>query len=200
MFQSLISLVNYQPHLFLSSYDIANDTVVEELGRFSNQCRNACKAPDCHESYSITSGLPEATSSQTLKFSVEVPREPSFTVNYHPKVQFIEFAVYVLSCFGTWFGISALHLNPFRLKLTDLKKPSDGSCNSCDRLLREQLQISRSYDQLKMLVVVLSKHCFENQQMIDNQSKSNKHLDIGDFGFEQSSRTNCDSNQRVSFK
>src|SRR5438270_6934839 len=45
-------------------------------------------------------------------FIINIPRDPFITINYKPQILLMEFLVYVLSCFGTWFGISVFKLNP----------------------------------------------------------------------------------------
>lgn len=50
-----------------------------------------------------------------MSFIVAVPREPSYKINFQIKLTVTEFIIYVLSCFGTWFGLSVVSLNPFAL-------------------------------------------------------------------------------------
>ena len=46
---------------------------------------------------------------------VMIPEEPWINVVYKPIMTSTEYVTYVLSCFGTWFGLSALTLNPFSI-------------------------------------------------------------------------------------
>lgn len=44
-----------------------------------------------------------------------IPEEPWIDVVYKPIMTSTEYVTYVLSCFGTWFGLSVLTLNPFSI-------------------------------------------------------------------------------------
>src|SRR5688572_27676241 len=57
-----------------------------------------------------------------MVFIINLPREPAMTINHLPELRLVEFLVYIFSCFGTWFGLSILHLNPLKLVKTVKKR------------------------------------------------------------------------------
>lgn len=100
----------------INGADIANLTFSKILNDLENGCGSNCKHLDCIEQYSLTSVLKEEVGEDdsVLSFIVYVPRDPTFNITYHPKLTLTEYLIYVFSCFGTWFGLSAMNVNPFQ--------------------------------------------------------------------------------------
>lgn len=121
-FSTIISeKVNYT---HISLMDIVNNST--ELDKFELTCRQRCSFDDCFEMLSLTKVSVEPDS-RGLQFAVLIPQEPFVTVVYLPKIEFSELIVYVLSCVGTWFGISILSLNPVKLIVNCKNKAKTGN-------------------------------------------------------------------------
>lgn len=97
----------------MSYNDILNESVVAVLPKLKEECDQACRSPDCDEVTYFTRTFDE--SNDKLAVKVSIPSEPSFQIEYKPILSFIEFMVYILSCFGTWFGLAVLSFEPVQL-------------------------------------------------------------------------------------
>lgn len=106
----------------ISPYDIVNETRAKELDAIETFCKGVCKKATCKLSYSITRMVVTYDRAPTTVV-VKVPPEPFVIIAYKPAVPLVEFITIVLSCFGTWFGVSILGLNPVTI-LRKRKKPT----------------------------------------------------------------------------
>lgn len=93
-----------------------NATVTKLLYRYERKCQSKCKQVGCTLSYTITQ-VTKDPNNDLMTFNIMIPQLPSYTIKFRPRMQFIEYFIYVLSCFGTWFGLSVLSLNPFQKKI-----------------------------------------------------------------------------------
>lgn len=106
------------PLQHINTGDLENDTFADLLMKVEDDCFGQCQQLDCDDSYTLSQILKEekANGGEGLSFMVNAPRQPSFTVSHRPLMPVTDYLVYVLSCFGTWFGLSVLSLNPFSWK------------------------------------------------------------------------------------
>lgn len=122
----------------ISSYEIENRTFSLELQRLENECHANCSQKDCHDEYTLTSLLKEDNyMDQGMSFMINAPRTPSYYVRHRALQETTDFIVYVLSTFGTWFGISVLSLNPsflikWRSGINEKKNPRVDSPSKLD--------------------------------------------------------------------
>lgn len=114
---------------------------------FESICDSECRQEPCHITYTKSNMV--VTVHDIAQFIVKIPPEPFTKVTCHPSIRLIEFLVYILSCFGTWFGISVLGLNPLKFisaksqdKTSDLKSPPvDINCYAF-RIHKAEIEIS----------------------------------------------------------
>ena len=90
-----------------------NETIGSTLYNLEESCSRSCSSLDCEVEYSMTQ-VSKEPQMDVMAFQVNTPQKPTYKIHFHPKTKFIEYFIYVLSCFGTWFGLSILSLNPFR--------------------------------------------------------------------------------------
>ena len=88
----------------ISNSDVTNRTFTRMLNKFESSCQTECRKDDCYEEYSITRIRLEPLP-QKMMFTVEAPREPSYTITFHEKLGLTEYLIYVLSCFGKFIVI-----------------------------------------------------------------------------------------------
>lgn len=123
----LMSVLKYQ---HLTNDDLRNESISRQLIEVEEECHEICNKPDCEDIITLTRGSydyirPENVdnpSKQGLEFEISVPKRPVIAIIYKEKISITEFLVYVLSCFGIWFGLSVLSVNPFRLTLSLAEK------------------------------------------------------------------------------
>lgn len=111
--------VNYR---HLSLIDILNNST--ELDKDELECRDKCAFNDCIDylSFTYVSQEENGRDENDFRFQVSIPREPFVSVLYLPKIEFSELLIYVLSCVGTWFGVSIISLDPVKLIVRCVKK------------------------------------------------------------------------------
>lgn len=100
-------------HPILTRQHLLNASVNRFLYRFEKWCTNRCRQLGCKLSYTITR-VTRDPDNEVLTFNILVPQLPNYIITNYPRLPLIEYFIYVLSCFGTWFGLSVLSLNPFR--------------------------------------------------------------------------------------
>lgn len=88
---------------------------MNQLFEFYEECDSECHHPDCSDTNYFTRTRYKP-SNGNLAFDAYLPNEPSIKVISKEMLTFAQFASIILSTFGTWFGISVMALNPFKLK------------------------------------------------------------------------------------
>ena len=111
----------------IGEHDLESNLTVKKLYyRFERRCNSQCKSIDCHVSYTVTS-IHKDPQVRFMTFNVFVPQFPNYQVEYEQKMKFIGYFIYVFSCFGIWFGLSFLSLNPFRIEWGNLATKVKGN-------------------------------------------------------------------------
>lgn len=93
--------------------DLRNASFARTLNELEKKCVELCYPPECDERNTITKITQEENDEATPVFVVNVPREPNMVIVSRAQLGMTEFVIYVFSICGTWFGLSALQLNPF---------------------------------------------------------------------------------------
>lgn len=112
------SLMKFQ---HLSNLDIARVDISDQMVTIEDECDRQCYRPDCNETLTMTTvhydypEMKESNDNIPLTFEVMVPTKPSVRIIHGVKMSWTEYLVSVLSCFGIWFGLSILSVNPFKL-------------------------------------------------------------------------------------
>ena len=112
----------------LTTDDLRNQSTASTLMQIENDCLYLCRQPDCEDEVTLTKGSYDYIREEDLKdedgqfleFEISVPKKPLILITYKEKVSWSEFLVYLLSCFGIWFGLSVLSVNPFTMKINGL--------------------------------------------------------------------------------
>lgn len=125
--QMRMNVLKYQ---HLTNADLLNQSTSATLMQIESDCLHLCRQPDCEDDVTLTKGSYDYIreedlkdeDSQFLEFEISVPKNPKIVITYKEKVSWSEFLVYLLSCFGIWFGLSVLSVNPFTMKINGLGK------------------------------------------------------------------------------
>lgn len=91
------------PHISVA--DNSNPKINEQNIAIRKECSAKCHQNNCYDEMFITKFI-RSSFADNLNFRVYVTNEPVISSTLKPKLQTIEFLVYVLSCFGIWFGAS----------------------------------------------------------------------------------------------
>lgn len=102
------------PYAHVTYADINNnETVAILMERFEQVCLSKCLFYDCHEAYMLTRMIDRLVEDmQGVVFRVDVPKGPNFQIEFAVTLPFNEYLIYVLSCAGTWLGVSVIQMNP----------------------------------------------------------------------------------------
>ena len=90
----------------------------EQFRKSDQWCDKNCDE-NCYDEWYISSIRELKNRSYSFpNFSIPVllPNRPFTTIEHRPQLVFNEYVIYVMSVFGTWFGICFLDLNPFKSK------------------------------------------------------------------------------------
>ena len=93
-----------------------NDSTFEsKLIKLGSQCSEKCKQPNCEEVLYLTSTNSRGRDDDSLSFRINLPASPNYFITFQPMMLFYEYATYILSCFGTWIGLTMYQYNPLEL-------------------------------------------------------------------------------------
>lgn len=129
----------------VTTEDMKNETISRKLLQIEKECKKRCPRRACHAHYTITKLIVNHLE-DFHGINVELPQDPFISVKHRPSLLFAEFLVYIMSCFGTWFGLSVYALNPLliaRKRHTGTKRKlreRNVSRNSREKTLEEQLR------------------------------------------------------------
>ena len=87
--------------------------------------------PDCQTTFTMTE-LSASTMSEWHFIEVKIPR-PFTEIHFVPTMAPVEFLTYLLSCFGTWFGVSVIGLYPNWLLRWILKRSANDEAPPASR-------------------------------------------------------------------
>ena len=94
-----------------------NRTINAIFKSITNHCNQRCRQPSCHSKTFMTKlseqGNPESPG--YFDVSLRVATSPDIHIVYKPDFEFDYFLIYIMSCFGTWLGLSVSDLNPIEL-------------------------------------------------------------------------------------
>ena len=100
---------------YLNNRHFENETVRSLMSEFETYCQRICSKPNCEDEISLTNMYNQNPYARGLSFRVYVPRSANVILIYKPNMILLDYLTLVLSCFGTWLGLSILHLNPIEL-------------------------------------------------------------------------------------
>lgn len=95
-----------------------NDTVLLQKATIAyGFCRKKCFYKPCFTGFSKTTSRVMKDNTIDLRFSLLTSSDPDIVIIAQATMTFIEFFSFVAGCFGTWFGLSFLSLNPLNVLL-----------------------------------------------------------------------------------
>lgn len=104
-------------HLRLTSlHDSMNRTVKYLLQVGHRICYKRCIGTPCELTFTRSSASVSKISDVALALWSMTASNPDVRVTTVERISFIDFFTFVCSCFGTWFGVSFLSLDPFGRK------------------------------------------------------------------------------------
>lgn len=117
-FNWLITEANtsYLDNKLLANADFKNKTLQRLFTKIQHRCRDQCRISDCLEYHFSTKLLDiDYQTDYMIHVRVLLPLDPSVRVVFDAKFSTTDYIVFVMSCLGTWLGISMVHLDPIKL-------------------------------------------------------------------------------------
>ena len=114
----------------VSPKDTMNETLNAQIEEIQNFC-DLNISRSCQYTYAVThahSFYYSGVKKGSLVLRIMIPQTPSLFTTLYPKTTFFAYALYIMSSFGVWLGISATTLNPFT-RLKDFKNKVNGNLN-----------------------------------------------------------------------
>ena len=85
----------------------------DKIADVNARCRKNCYFNPCSQFYTKTSVMPRLNNHSGLGFSTRTSYEPDITTEFVASSTFVEFFSFLCGCFGIWFGVSFLSIDPF---------------------------------------------------------------------------------------
>ncbi|KAI1282012.1 hypothetical protein HDE_13211 [Halotydeus destructor] len=90
--------------------DLAKPEVADQLAQFRDQCGQLCRRPNCVEDIYVTKLIRSDPNLGYFKIRLNVANRPTIVIEAKGKLSLPDLLVYVLSCFGIWYGLSLYSL------------------------------------------------------------------------------------------
>ena len=110
----------------LTPAQLVNETISEYVGQSFEGCHSLCKLKtECFTQFSKTTVIEHGAA--YFYFLSALPSQPHMSVFAIPTLTLIEYIVQMGSCFGMWFGMSIISMNPLKWKITQGKDFTTGA-------------------------------------------------------------------------
>ena len=101
----------------ISPADLQDQSARDKYAGITKTCEDACAYVPCSLQFTVTSVTAgERFNDSGLFVNVLMPQYALRSTHSVPVMTFIDYFSFTCSCFGTWFGISFLSLDPTRLQ------------------------------------------------------------------------------------
>ena len=95
----------------VSISDLENKTFAGKLSAIERKCLNSptCIRSNCYEELAMSQFVADKKS-EHFKIRIYAPQDPDFVTTYYPKLNLVEYLVYLSSCVGLWLGWSMMDI------------------------------------------------------------------------------------------
>lgn len=100
----------------LADRDLKNKSLDEKVEKIKKECRKKCSVNACNAKYGFTLVQLSRDPNYVLSMSELTPLYLDFLASAKPGMVMVEYFSFLMSCFGAWFGMSFLTLDPFSWK------------------------------------------------------------------------------------
>ena len=129
----------------LTALDLYNYSTSKIVVTSFHTCHSSCKLKtECSTHFSRTAVHVYPASTMTIISMV--PAGPNLSLYAVPFVTLIEYVVQIGSCFGVWFGLSIMSINPSRWKIFQTKNSTQTVINNRPRRLFVESKIRKQLE------------------------------------------------------
>ena len=123
---------DYHQLRIISGDDIDDESTANLLNQLEEGCLLRCEKSDCNQKYTITNVFSDPNNDNvTIKFLVSSPQEPFITIGSIPRLEILEYLIFILSSTSIWFGFYFLILDPGKLINKCTRKVGKDQCAFC---------------------------------------------------------------------
>ena len=116
----------------ITDVDFQNETITKFVDYSVTECHFRCKLQtECLTQFSRTTV--KESQADAFFLSSMLPLSPHMSLESVSSLNLVEYIVQVGSCFGMWFGISIISMNPTKWKITQKPMYAQKPVNSCRR-------------------------------------------------------------------
>ncbi|KAI1289692.1 hypothetical protein HDE_08303 [Halotydeus destructor] len=98
----------------VSTVDAKNKTFASLFERIYADCQAMCAQRECKQTFTITMVSDRRRDNVHIMLAVETTNQPSFYLMNEAELTVEPYLIFVMSCIGSWFGLSVLSFNPVR--------------------------------------------------------------------------------------
>ena len=116
--------------------DLKNNSLAPIASASFRDCHSSCKTKiQCFTSMSKTTAYEFQYQAPVCSFAIQAttPSAPHMHVSAVPFLNLIEYIVQIGSCFGVWFGLSIISINPLKWKFFNRKTSSEIQATNAHR-------------------------------------------------------------------
>ncbi|KAI1299317.1 hypothetical protein HDE_03885 [Halotydeus destructor] len=102
-------MTDYLGLAILSASDLRNETIRGIFNEIEKTCMRGtwCRYNNCYDEVFVTQPLIYRQTDR-MEFEVYAPREPYYETYMYPRLEFLDYAIYLASSLGLWLGITVL--------------------------------------------------------------------------------------------
>lgn len=141
--------------------EIDDESTAELLNQLEERCVERCSRMDCNQRYTITQVFSDPNDVNiTIKYIVSSPQEPFVTIGAIPRLELLEYLIFILSSTSIWFGFHILMLDPRKLGWIPNEGKTDcqKKCGFCEVTRRRLLRgINQTFNQSRSPSILISR-------------------------------------------
>lgn len=92
-----------------------NVTLGKIVGKIWKDCRAKCYFNPCRENFTQTSTDVTMGTDMSISVKLLINQQADTSTSAQPTMTFVDYFTFVTSCFGTWFGLSFLSIDPLKM-------------------------------------------------------------------------------------
>ncbi|KAI1299316.1 hypothetical protein HDE_03884 [Halotydeus destructor] len=102
-------MTEYLDFDILSATDLRNETIRGIFNEIEKTCMGdtRCQYKNCYDEVIVTQPLIHRLTDK-MEFEIYAPREPYYETYMFPRLEFLDFAIYLASSMGFWLGVTVL--------------------------------------------------------------------------------------------
>lgn len=147
---------------FVKEHELANHTFYRLRNSLYEHCARKCNSHSCdYNIHGTTLFSAEEVHTGAIAIYIYLPLSPFTEVTFHPLFPFNDYLIYIMSCLGTWLGLSVTSLNPTKLLRKQNTVRNRATCCVCCH--RSTLQFNQELNGVRACIQQLKTHIYSKK-------------------------------------